>query len=328
MFNPESSLYLVRFRWLDPSTGRWVERDPLGYVDGASLYEYVGGQSFQFRDHLGLERDEDVRRGVKNGQSGTYHHRYKRSRRWYELWLVERTEYDEENSYFVPDVIAPGDTVIGDDTVEEFYNDRWAASDELNEKLDRTVQTCEAGMWFGGVLLATALPGPDEAVAGAVLGRLLLRGSKAATRGVLRRLGFADDQIDEALEALVKTRYGGDPSSEKLGKNMRAIGNAKPSGYYDAHHLVMLSKNRNPIAQQKLKEFGIDIDSAVNGVWVPKWVHERTHTKAYSEAVEKLFETADSLEDVMTALDILKIRVLRGDFLKERWRGYPDFPKP
>jgi len=43
-FAPETEMYLARNRWLSPPLGRWIERDPLGYVDGGSLYQYVACQ--------------------------------------------------------------------------------------------------------------------------------------------------------------------------------------------------------------------------------------------------------------------------------------------
>ncbi len=42
-FDPESQLYYVRNRTYSPVLGRWIQRDPLGYKDGANLYGYVGG---------------------------------------------------------------------------------------------------------------------------------------------------------------------------------------------------------------------------------------------------------------------------------------------
>jgi len=38
-FDPESGLYHVRRRVYHPTLGRWLQRDPLGYVDGMGLYE-------------------------------------------------------------------------------------------------------------------------------------------------------------------------------------------------------------------------------------------------------------------------------------------------
>ena len=36
-FAPEPATYLARNRWYEPPLGRWIERDPLGYVDGMNL---------------------------------------------------------------------------------------------------------------------------------------------------------------------------------------------------------------------------------------------------------------------------------------------------
>jgi len=37
-YDPDLNLYHFRARWYDPATGGFVTRDPLGYVDGVSLY--------------------------------------------------------------------------------------------------------------------------------------------------------------------------------------------------------------------------------------------------------------------------------------------------
>ena len=53
-FAPETEMYLARNRWLSPPLGRWIERDPLGYVDGMGLYEYVRSGSVDATDPWGL----------------------------------------------------------------------------------------------------------------------------------------------------------------------------------------------------------------------------------------------------------------------------------
>ncbi|MBX3390842.1 MAG: hypothetical protein KF691_15445 [Phycisphaeraceae bacterium] len=53
-FDPATGLWLSRNRWYDPIGGRWITRDPAGYVDGMSLYLYVKGNPFLFRDPSGL----------------------------------------------------------------------------------------------------------------------------------------------------------------------------------------------------------------------------------------------------------------------------------
>jgi RHS repeat-associated protein len=54
LFNSETRLYTVRNRNYSPTLGRWLERDPAGYVDGMNLYEYVRGRSTYAVDPLGL----------------------------------------------------------------------------------------------------------------------------------------------------------------------------------------------------------------------------------------------------------------------------------
>ena len=54
-FAPETEMYLARNRWNSPPLGRWIERDPLGYVDGMGLYEYVRGRAASASDPWGLQ---------------------------------------------------------------------------------------------------------------------------------------------------------------------------------------------------------------------------------------------------------------------------------
>ncbi len=51
----ESGLYHVRHRMYHPLLGRWLQRDPLGYVDGISLYEYCRSRPASAADPLGLD---------------------------------------------------------------------------------------------------------------------------------------------------------------------------------------------------------------------------------------------------------------------------------
>jgi len=54
LYHEESGLFLAQYRAYDPGTGRWLSRDPLGFVDGPNLYAYVGNDSINFWDPLGL----------------------------------------------------------------------------------------------------------------------------------------------------------------------------------------------------------------------------------------------------------------------------------
>jgi len=54
VFNAEREDYSVRFRVYSPELGRWMQRDPIGYLGGGNLYEYVYGMPMVFVDPAGL----------------------------------------------------------------------------------------------------------------------------------------------------------------------------------------------------------------------------------------------------------------------------------
>ena len=54
-FDSESGLYHVRNRMYHTTLGRWLQRDPKGYVDGMGLYEYVGSDPIDHTDPQGTE---------------------------------------------------------------------------------------------------------------------------------------------------------------------------------------------------------------------------------------------------------------------------------
>lgn len=56
-FDPFIQKYHVRRRVLDPNLGRWLRRDPLGYVDGDSLLEYCRSNPLRYVDPMGMQAD-------------------------------------------------------------------------------------------------------------------------------------------------------------------------------------------------------------------------------------------------------------------------------
>jgi RHS repeat-associated protein len=61
--------YHVRFRVYDAGVGRWTRRDPLGYVDGMSVYEYVRSAPVEWTDSYGSMRVRGVGGGGSAGHS-------------------------------------------------------------------------------------------------------------------------------------------------------------------------------------------------------------------------------------------------------------------
>ena len=58
-FDEETKFYYARHRYYSAQQGRWLSRDPLGYVDGYNLYEAFGGNSLSSIDPLGLDEVDD-----------------------------------------------------------------------------------------------------------------------------------------------------------------------------------------------------------------------------------------------------------------------------
>ena len=57
-YDVESGLYYYRARYYDYYTGRFLQPDPTGYTDGLNLYSYCGSNPVNFRDPLGLLRED------------------------------------------------------------------------------------------------------------------------------------------------------------------------------------------------------------------------------------------------------------------------------
>ena len=77
-WDPDLNLYHFRARWYDPSTGGFISRDPLGYVDGMSLYRGYFGVTFLdptgtievfFHGHRGMSGPSSDSSGGSSGSS-------------------------------------------------------------------------------------------------------------------------------------------------------------------------------------------------------------------------------------------------------------------
>ncbi len=55
--DPETGFYYYRARFYEPDRGRFLQRDPMGYVDGMGLYAYVNNNPINWVDPLGLEAE-------------------------------------------------------------------------------------------------------------------------------------------------------------------------------------------------------------------------------------------------------------------------------
>jgi len=111
--DPETGLYHVRHRYHHLSLGRWITRDPISYVDGMNMYEYVENNPMLYVDHLGLwKRVSREHSNVWCAESGDSLSSLAAKAEyggnpmnWPCLWPVGDTE---DHGY--PDLIWPGDT--------------------------------------------------------------------------------------------------------------------------------------------------------------------------------------------------------------------------
>ena len=52
-----NGLYFMRARYYDPEVGRFINKDPIGFLGGLNLYAYVGNNALNLVDPLGLTDD-------------------------------------------------------------------------------------------------------------------------------------------------------------------------------------------------------------------------------------------------------------------------------
>lgn len=120
-WEPEIGMWLGRNRMYSPEAGRWLQRDPAGYVDGLSLYLFVRGNPLSYIDPMGLcsdqkslENELGITRGVGNGgnEGGVLtEEETKKLREAYAEFEEEMVEAGKEMAkaaVFVATIVTPG----------------------------------------------------------------------------------------------------------------------------------------------------------------------------------------------------------------------------
>lgn len=128
---------------------------------------------------------------------------------------------------------------------------------------------------------------------------------------------YGDDVVEESLDALSK------PSSKSLRQNLLDAGDEVPDYKNAAHHIVAGSSAKAEEARAILKKYGVDINDAENGVFLPtqKGVsdaayHPGLHTNAYYDEVNNLLKEASSKEEVVEILGYIKESLQKGTFMR------------
>ncbi|MFC5288550.1 SpvB/TcaC N-terminal domain-containing protein [Actinokineospora guangxiensis] len=112
-------------------------------------------------------------------------------------------------------------------------------------------------------------------------------------------------------------------SSRLLGQNLVRAGYSRPA-QTAAHHIVAGGDARASAARAVLQRFGIALDDAANGVFLPSnlssanaggaAVHSTVHTDRYYAAVNALIGRAQNRQQVIQSLGHIRQRLLSGGF--------------
>lgn len=147
----------------------------------------------------------------------------------------------------------------------------------------------------------------------------LLKTTKKEAQSIINayeNAGLSEYVIKGGLEALSK------PSSKVLRQNLIEAGIKVPDYPNAAHHIVAGSSKKAAEARAILLNFGVDINDAVNGVFLPTVknvseaaYHPSLHTKAYYEKVTELLSAAESKEDVIEILNDIAEQLQKGTFI-------------
>lgn len=124
-----------------------------------------------------------------------------------------------------------------------------------------------------------------------------------------------------AGELLVLVHNG---CSKRLARNIeRATGIARPDGYA-THHIVAGGAKRAKPAQQVLERYGIHIDDAANGVYLPNSIeaarvsgaayHRGLHSNAYYDKVNLIMEQSTTKEEAISRLADIAADLVQGTF--------------
>ncbi len=132
---------------------------------------------------------------------------------------------------------------------------------------------------------------------------------------------FAEAGAAAILGVAAPLQVGGLPSSKALGAAMEAAGISRPLSSA-AHHIVPGGARAAEPGQAALARFGIGINEAVNGVFLPAnravpnvtgaAVHSTLHTGAYIDAVNLALAQATSRQEATQVLDVFRQTLLNG----------------
>jgi RHS repeat-associated protein len=307
LWDPFLQLYHVRHRVYDPLGGRWLQRDPIGVAGGWNLYEYVGGDPWGYTDPMGLApecvcADGGQRSAPAVGQGSD--------------------KLRDANSFEFLDDYAQRYQAGGGSGGEMKFA---AASAAIGAGLRVAVSTT-------GVAVMIVTPDPTDAVLLGVASKYGVNQLKTVGRRVFgeradgTQVAIKGDDAKSVREAFKKIPIlNQEYSSKHLRHNLEAAGVMPrgPNFPEDAHHIVGNSKEALGI-RERLKEAGIDINSAENGMFLDRDFHRKMLSNdAYRDEVVAQLTAAKTDAELRERLERLKksLREREAQFIRQRERG-------
>jgi hypothetical protein len=148
-------------------------------------------------------------------------------------------------------------------------------------------------------------------------------GSAALVAGGIANVKSGAERLGQALSMSSGSGSSGPPGaspagaashpSRVLGRALEKAGHARPPGSA-AHHVVAHSARDAAPARAVLQKFGIGVDEAPNGVFLPEGMHSGLHKRAYFQAVNKTLSVATTREEALQALNAIRQGLLSGSF--------------
>jgi len=212
----------------DPVQGRWMERDPIGYADGANLYEYVGGSPIGSTDPTGQYKETQEIPGVHNGQTGVWVSIYERG------WFGGKHEH--VSTTWVANTVQGKSRSSADDLLGAVEARNRNASGSIRRAAGHAKDALEMTQEAAVAAATVVTPGPDELLlAGVVAAKTSRLGSKCAdaAAGGARVSG----------DALKAARAEFDRVRPQFWKNEAASN----SGRYSAENVNRMKQGKPPI---------------------------------------------------------------------------------
>jgi RHS repeat-associated protein len=191
-FDAELTIYYYRARYHDPALGRFLSRDPLGYVDGMSLYEYVKGMPLISVDPHGLE-DWELVETWKHPTSGDVIEEYKNKD--YRMGVAE----GEPQFTRVNRTQANKNRTMGSD-IDEVIDQRRSAAETALRKVERGAHIAEDAVQTAVFCASMASPIDESILVGWGLKLTAKNAAKVAAK--LGKLGYK--AVKEGGEIVLK----------------------------------------------------------------------------------------------------------------------------